>query len=250
MSDATTITPGAITYAGVDAEGVLAGALPGGVVDRRSFAERHMLIEDRRPQLTRPSRLFKRTFDLIGATVMLALFAPLLVLVAVLIRLEDGGPALFRQTRIGRDSRSFRILKFRTMVVGADELKEDLRELNEASGLFKIADDPRVTRVGRFVRRSCIDEIPQLFNVLRGEMSLVGPRPLIPEEDCQVLGEDRARLNTAPGMTGHWQILGPARVPLQEMVAMDCRYIVTWTIWSDVSTLARTVPCVLALRGM
>ena len=181
---------------------------------------------------------------------MLVLFAPLLVLVALLIRLEDRGPVLFRQTRVGRDGRPFEILKFRTMVVGADELKDGLRGLNEASGLFKIAEDPRVTRVGRFVRRSCIDELPQLLNVLSGAMSLVGPRPLIPEEDCLIVGRHRARLQTAPGMTGHWQVLGGARVPLHEMVAIDCRYVANWTIWSDVATLARTVPCVLAMRGM
>ena len=140
----------------------------------------------------------------------------------------------FRQTRVGRDGRPFRIVKFRTMVVGADAMKESLRELNEASGLFKIADDPRITRVGGFVRRTCLDEVPQLFNVLRGEMSLVGPRPLIPEEDCQIVGWQRGRLRTAPGMTGPWQVLGAARIPLQEMVAIDCRYVATWTIWSDI----------------
>ena len=156
----------------------------------------------------------------------------------------------FRQTRIGRDGRPFRIVKFRTMVVGADAMKESLRDLNEATGLFKIADDPRVTRVGALVRKTCLDEVPQLFNVLRGEMSLVGPRPLIPEEDCKIVGWQRGRLKTAPGMTGHWQVLGGARIPLLEMVAIDCRYIATWTIWSDIKTLARTVPYALSRRGM
>jgi lipopolysaccharide/colanic/teichoic acid biosynthesis glycosyltransferase len=100
------------------------------------------------------------------------------------------------------------------------------------------------------VRKTCIDELPQLFNVLRGEMSLVGPRPLIPEEDRQIVGWHRTRLQMPPGMTGHWQVLGAARVPLQEMVAIDCRYIANWTVWSDIKTLARTVRCVLALRGI
>jgi lipopolysaccharide/colanic/teichoic acid biosynthesis glycosyltransferase len=242
MSDATALAPQAPAYAGADAAGLLGGA----------FGASHMLLDERvRPRaLGRFARLLKRTFDLLVATLMLVVFAPLLLLVALLIRLEDRGPVFFRQTRVGRDGRSFQILKFRTMVVGADELKENLRGRNEAGGLFKIADDPRVTRVGSFVRRSCIDELPQLFNVMAGAMSVVGPRPLIPEEDRLIVGWHRARLHTAPGMTGPWQVLGAARVPLEEMVAIDCRYLASWTIWSDVKTLARTIPCVLAMRGM
>jgi lipopolysaccharide/colanic/teichoic acid biosynthesis glycosyltransferase len=251
MSDATTLAPQALSYGGTEAQAALPDVLLGGGADG-GFALRHMVVEDR-PQPRAPgrsSRLLKRTFDLLGASLMLVLFAPLLVLVALIIRLEDRGPVLFRQTRVGRDGKPFEILKFRTMVVGADALKDELRCLNEAGGLFKIADDPRVTRVGSFVRRSCIDELPQLLNVLSGTMSLVGPRPLIPEEDRLIVGWHRARLHTAPGMTGHWQVLGGARVPLHEMVAIDCRYVANWTIWSDIRTLARTVPCVLAMRGM
>ncbi len=207
-------------------------------------------VRSRPGGLSRSARLLKRAFDLIGATILLLIGAPLLLFIAAAIRLEGPGPVFFRQTRVGRDGRPFRILKFRTMVVGADALKESLRDLNEASGLFKIAADPRITRVGGLVRRTCLDEVPQLLNVLRGEMSLVGPRPLIPEEDCQIVGWQRLRLETAPGMTGHWQILGGARIPLEEMVAIDCRYVSNWTIWSDVGTLVRTVPCVLARRGL
>ena len=229
------------------AHGVLAN-LP----DRRALAEPRACLGERAHLrgLSRFSRRLKRTFDLLGASVMLVLGAPLLALAAMTIRLEGPGPVFFRQTRVGLDGRPFRIVKFRTMVVGADELKESLREFNEAAGLFKIAADPRITRVGGLLRKTCIDELPQLFNVLRGEMSLVGPRPLIPEEDCKIVGWHRARLQTKPGMTGHWQVLGAARIPLAEMVAIDCRYIATWTIWSDIKTLAMTVPCVLARRGI
>jgi lipopolysaccharide/colanic/teichoic acid biosynthesis glycosyltransferase len=214
-------------------------------------------VEARRPsdgrshmRLSRSAHLAKRALDLLGATLLLILSAPLLALATVAIRLEGPGPVLFRQTRIGKDGTPFRIVKLRTMVVGAEELKDELRGLNEAVGLFKIAADPRITRVGDLLRKTCIDELPQLFNVLRGEMSLVGPRPLIPEEDHQIRGWHRARLHTAPGITGPWQVLGAARIPLAEMVAIDCRYLADWSIWSDIKTLAMTIPCVLARRGM
>jgi lipopolysaccharide/colanic/teichoic acid biosynthesis glycosyltransferase len=207
--------------------------------------EHHMHL-----RLSRSAQLVKRALDLLGATLILILGAPLLALAAAAIRFEGPGPVFFRQTRVGRDGRSFRIVKLRTMVVGADQMKDDLRGLNEAVGLFKIAEDPRITRVGAMLRKTCVDELPQLFNVLRGEMSLVGPRPLIPEEDCQISGWHRARLHTAPGMTGHWQVLGAARIPLAEMVAIDCRYLASWSIWGDIKTLVKTIPCVLARRGM
>ena len=132
------------------------------------------------------------------------------------------------------------MLKFRSMVADADERKADLRGRNEADGLFKIEDDPRVTRVGQFLRRTSLDELPQLFNVLLGEMSLVGPRPLVTDEDALVLGMDRSRLHLTPGMTGPWQILG-ARVPMQEMVGIDYHYVASWSLWLDVKVLMRTV---------
>jgi lipopolysaccharide/colanic/teichoic acid biosynthesis glycosyltransferase len=249
MSSATAVTPE--VRAGDFAEGIFARGLP------EDLAELHTVGELRQPsdsqahlRLSRSAHLIKRILDLIGATLLLILGAPLLALAAAAIRFEGPGPVFFRQTRVGRDGRSFRIVKLRTMVVGADQLKDDLRGLNEAVGLFKITADPRITRVGGFLRRTCIDELPQLFNVLRGEMSLVGPRPLIPEEDRQIRGWHRARLHTAPGMTGHWQVLGAARIPLAEMIAIDCRYIANWTIWSDIKTLAMTIPCVLGRRGI
>jgi lipopolysaccharide/colanic/teichoic acid biosynthesis glycosyltransferase len=157
----------------------------------------------------------------------------------------------FRQLRVGRHGKRFHMLKFRTMVDGADALKESLRDRNEAKeGLFKIAEDPRVTRVGRWLRKTALDELPQLLNVYKGEMSLVGPRPLVVEEDQRVEGWHRRRLELMPGMTGPWQILGPSRVPLKEMVAIDYLYVANWSLWTDVKILLRTVPHVLGRRGL
>jgi lipopolysaccharide/colanic/teichoic acid biosynthesis glycosyltransferase len=189
----------------------------------------------RRFGFTRSSRLVKRAFDLVGASVACIVAAPL----------------LFRQVRAGRDGVPFEMLKFRSMVPDAEALKSGLVHLNEArNGMFKIASDPRVTRVGRFCRRTSLDELPQLFNVLRGEMSLVGPRPLVLDEDARVTGHARARLQLTPGMTGHWQILGSARIPMDEMLGIDYLYVANWSLWSDVKILLRTIPYVLAQRSM
>jgi exopolysaccharide biosynthesis polyprenyl glycosylphosphotransferase len=205
----------------------------------------------RRFGLTRSSRLAKRVFDLVGATIALIAMTPVMAAIAVAVQLEGKGPIFFRQARAGRDGVPFEMIKFRSMVPDADALKANLRHLNEArSGLFKIAHDPRVTRVGRFCRKTSLDELPQLFNVFRGQMSLVGPRPLVLDEDVYVEGYDRARLHLTPGMTGHWQILGSARLPMDEMLGIDYLYVANWSLWSDVKILLRTVPYVLSRRGM
>jgi exopolysaccharide biosynthesis polyprenyl glycosylphosphotransferase len=205
----------------------------------------------RRFELTRSSAAVKRAFDLIGASLGLLAVSPLLAMIAVAIKLDSRGPVFFRQLRVGQHGERFYMLKFRTMVPDAEALKDALRDRNEAQeGLFKIADDPRVTRVGGFLRKSALDELPQLFNILKGEMSLVGPRPLVIEEDQRVEGWHRRRLELMPGMTGHWQILGPARVPLAEMVAIDYLYVANWSLWKDVKILLRTVPHVLGRRGI
>ncbi len=205
----------------------------------------------RRFDLTRSSAAFKRVFDLVGASVGLLAVSPLLAVIAVAIKLDSRGPVFFRQQRVGRHGHRFQMLKFRTMVPDAEALKDGLRDRNEAQeGLFKIAEDPRVTRVGRLLRRSALDELPQLWNIVRGEMSLVGPRPLVLDEDQRIAGWHRRRLELMPGMTGPWQILGPARVPLREMVAIDYLYVANWSLWSDIKILLRTIPHVLGRHGL
>ena len=201
--------------------------------------------------LSRSSRMVKRMFDVLSAALGLAVAAPLLGVSALLVKLTSRGPIFFRQERVGRSGRSFELLKFRSMCVDAEERKPELAGKNEAAeGFFKIANDPRITRVGRVLRRTNLDELPQLLNVLRGEMSLVGPRPLIPQEDRRVVGWHRRRLELTPGMTGHWQVLGSSRVPLDEMVAIDYLYVANWSLWTDVKLLLRTVPHVLRARGL
>jgi exopolysaccharide biosynthesis polyprenyl glycosylphosphotransferase len=207
------------------------------------------LLGVRRFGLSRRARVVKRTFDVAGSATALLVLSPLLLGIALLVRFTSPGPSLFRQTRVGRDGRTFQMLKFRSMVAGADGRKSELRSLNEADGLFKITDDPRLTAVGRVLRRMWLDELPQLFNVLRGDMSLVGPRPLVLDEDEKIVGWRRQRLYLTPGMTGPWQVLGAARVPLHEMVTIDYLYVANWSLWNDVKILLRTVPCVLARRG-
>ena len=193
------------------------------------------LMGVRRFDLTRSSEMVKRAFDLVGASLGLLAVAPLMIAIAIAIKLDSKGPVFFRQLRVGRYEERFGLFKFRTMVPDAEQLKHTLTDRNEAQeGLFKIAQDPRVTRVGSFLRKTSLDELPQLFNVLRGEMSLVGPRPLIDDEDRRIEGWSRRRLALHPGITGHWQILGPARVSLagngrdrlplrRQLVAMDRR---------------------------
>jgi exopolysaccharide biosynthesis polyprenyl glycosylphosphotransferase len=209
------------------------------------------LMGVRRFDLSRSSALVKRAFDFVGASLGLLAVSPLMIGIAIAIKLDSKGPVFFRQARVGRGERPFGLFKFRTMVPDAEALKHSLADLNEAQeGLFKIAEDPRVTRVGKILRKTALDELPQLFNVLRGEMSLVGPRPLILDEDQRIEGWHRRRLALHPGMTGHWQILGPATVSLREMVAIDYLYVANWSLWTDVKILLRTVPYVLCRRGL
>ena len=204
------------------------------------------LLSLRRGRLGRSSQLVKRALDLTVSGAGLVALAPAIAVVLVAIKLESRGPVLFRQRRIGREGRPFEMVKFRTMVQGAESLRNEVGHLNEAEGLFKIANDPRMTRVGRVLRRMSLDEIPQLWKVVRGDMSLVGPRPLVAEEDSRIQGWHRRRLQLTPGMTGHWQILGSARIPLDDMMKIDYLYVTNWSIWSDVKILLRTVPYVLS----
>jgi exopolysaccharide biosynthesis polyprenyl glycosylphosphotransferase len=203
----------------------------------------------RRFGLSRASRRVKRAFDVVGSGLGLVVLAPLMAVIGVVIKLTSPGPVLFRQTRVGRDGHTFEMLKYRSMYEGADARKRELLPRNEADGLFKIADDPRITRVGRFLRRTSLDELPQLFNVFRGQMSLVGPRPLVIDEDRRVEGWYRRRLYLTPGMTGDWQVFGAARIPLREMVTIDYLYVSNWSLWADIKILLRTIPCVVGRRG-
>jgi exopolysaccharide biosynthesis polyprenyl glycosylphosphotransferase len=206
----------------------------------------------RRFGLTRSSAAIKRVFDLAAALTVSLVLAPLFALIAICIKLDSRGPILFRQQRIGRNGESFPMYKFRSMVDGADQLRDDLAGRNETDGLFKIVDDPRITRVGRILRHASLDELPQLLNVWRGQMSIVGPRPLVVDEDAKVLGLDRRRLTLTPGMTGPWQILGSAagRIPLGEMVKIDYLYIANWSLWGDAKIVLRTIPYVMRRSGV
>ena len=199
--------------------------------------------------LSPSSRVLKRGFDLVVTTALVVLLAPLLLVIVAAIKLSSPGPVLFRQTRVGRHGDEFEVLKFRTMERDADARKHELSERNEAAPLFKIADDPRTTAVGRLLRRRSLDELPQLFNVLLGDMSLVGPRPLIVEEDRLFSGWQRRRHLVAPGVTGPWQILGSSRVPVSDMVTIDYLYCANWSLWQDAKILARTIPYVLSRRS-
>jgi len=198
--------------------------------------------------LSRSSRALKRTGDLVVAVLGLVLMAPLFAVVAVAIKLDSPGPVFFRQERIRDVRRTFRMWKFRTMVADAEERKAELAHLNiharNGSGaqMFKVDNDPRVTRVGSVLRRFSIDELPQLLNVLAGDMSLVGPRPLIPEEHLHVTEWRRRRLDVRPGLTGLWQVNGRSNLPFEEMVALDYRYVTNWSLLSDLSLLLQTLP--------
>jgi lipopolysaccharide/colanic/teichoic acid biosynthesis glycosyltransferase len=199
---------------------------------------------------TRSTLRLKRAMDVVVPAVALLLLAPLLVIVAAAIRIESRGPVLFRQRRIGRADEPFTLYKFRTMVSDADSLKPQLEHLNEAAGpMFKIRGDPRITRVGRILRNYSLDELPQLWNVLLGEMSLVGPRPLIPSESTQVIGRHRDRLELMPGLTGPWQVLGRSSISFDEMVKLDYLYVAEWSLWRDVKLLMRTAAVVLRGNG-
>lgn len=192
----------------------------------------------------------KRLFDVVVGVLLTLLVAPFVGLMMLLIRLEDGGPVFHRSRRVGVDETTFDCLKLRTMYVGAEQMQTEVEHLNEADGaLFKIREDPRVTRVGAFLRRYSLDELPQLINVLRGEMSLVGPRPL-PVRDFEMLDAvQRKRYLVLPGMTGLWQVSGRSDLSFDELIRLDFYYIETWSIWLDFVILFRTIPVVLGRKG-
>ena len=202
-------------------------------------------------RLRRSSWLVKRAFDIVVSAIALVLLSPALLAVAIAVRVSSPGPAIYRQARRGRGGSTFMINKFRTMYVDAESRRDELLHLNEVDGpLFKIkGDDPRVTRVGGFLRRWSIDELPQLWNVLRGDMSLVGPRPFVVHEADQITGWGLRRLDTTPGITGPWQVLGRNDVGFEEMVKLDYLYATNWSLWWDVRILYQTVLVVLKRKG-
>ena len=199
-------------------------------------------------------RLGKRTFDLLAAFGSLIFLCPVMFILAVLIRMQDGGPAIFAHTRIGKNGRPFKCYKFRSMVLDAQErleilLASDPDARAEWARDQKLRNDPRVTALGRFIRKSSLDELPQLFNILKGDMSVVGPRPIIADEMVRYAGHVEDYLSVTPGVTGLWQVSGRNDVSYDERVQMDARYARTWTVAGDIWITLKTVPAVLASRG-
>jgi len=205
------------------------------------------------PRLSGSSRLLKRSFDLTAATVGLVLLAPVFVVAAALIKLDSRGPVFFRQVRMGTGERTFRVFKFRTMVANAEALKPNVAHLNMHDGvdsrMFKVPDDPRVTRLGKFLRRWRLDELPQLLNVVSGSMSIVGPRPLILDEHQHVENWARRRLDLKPGITGLWQVLGASDIPFDEMTKLDYLYVTNWSLREDLRLILLTLPALTRARS-
>ena len=208
------------------------------------------LISTRQVSIQGWNLVIKRGFDVILALALAIVGAPVLLLIALAIRLDSKGPILYAQERVGRDGNLFKCFKFRSMVVGADEMRSELSTMNEASGpLFKVRNDPRRTGVGRFLRRYSLDELPQLLNVLRGDMSLVGPRPNLPEEVGQYLEWHKRRLTVSPGITGLWQVSGRSDLTFDEMVLLDIYYVENWNLLVDMGILLRSIPAIIRARG-
>lgn len=208
------------------------------------------LVFVERPQTARAGSWGKRFFDVVGSACLLVVFAPLLGIAALAIKYDDGGPVFFRQQRVGRGAKPFLCNKLRSMSVDAEQRRASLEQNNQCDEtLFKMADDPRVTRVGKFLRRYSIDEVPQLLNVLRGEMSLVGPRPALPSEVDAYDEHVRRRLAVRPGMTGLWQVSGRSDLPWEDAVRLDLYYVDNWSMAQDVNILLRTFSAVLRARG-
>jgi exopolysaccharide biosynthesis polyprenyl glycosylphosphotransferase len=202
------------------------------------------------PGFTGARLLIKYAFDKSAALAALALAAPVLAMLAMVIRLDDGGPVLFRQTRVGKDGRTFIVYKFRTMVTDAEQRKADLnRQLSYHRVLFKLRNDPRVTRVGAWLRRWSLDELPQLINVLAGDMSMVGPRPALPEEAARYGDHVRRRLAVKPGITGLWQVSGRSDLSWDESVRLDLRYVENWSFMLDLQILWKTLSAVVRGSG-
>ncbi len=201
------------------------------------------------PVLSRSSVAMKRGLDLLVSVVLLVLLAPLMALIAIAVKLDSRGDVFYRQVRVGKDGRRFLLLKFRTMVPEADRQDSELMKRSNDPDWLILDRDPRVTRLGAFLRRNSLDELPQFLHVLKGEMSLVGPRPLSERDDEAVRGWARHRLDLMPGITGYWQVLGRNTIPFQEMVEIDYAYVANWSMGHDLKLLLQTIPAVLRRRG-
>ena len=186
-------------------------------------------------------KISKRIIDILGAVVGLTILSPILIIVSILIKLESKGPIIFSQKRVGLNGKEFNMYKFRSMVVNAEELKGKLAEKNEMSGpMFKIKDDPRITKVGKFIRKTSIDEVPQLLNVLKGEMSLVGPRPSLPNEVKEFEPWMLKRLDVKPGLTCYWQVMGRNNIDFENWMKLDIKYVKERSIWLDIKLIFKT----------
>jgi len=223
-----------------------------GVEPKLVWRHNQPLVELTAPTLRGGQLMVKRLVDVVGGSVALVLASPVMLLVAALVKIDSKGSVFFRQSRVGRSGGLFKIFKFRTMVAGAEERREELQERSIYADrrLFKVLSDPRLTRLGGWLRRTSLDELPQLFNVLKGDMSLVGPRPPIPSEVELYEAHHYARFDVKPGITGPWQVGGRNRVTdFENVVAMETTYIREWSLLSDLSILLRTIPAVLRMRG-
>ncbi len=199
----------------------------------------------------RSAYLFKRLLDIAGSLVLLILLSPLFALIMLIIHYGSPGPVFYKQTRVGRWGKLFTMWKFRSMYIDADVRLRELMAQNEMAGgvLFKMKNDPRITPIGRFIRKASIDELPQLWNVLKGDMSLVGPRPALPSEVDQYSLGDRRRLEVIPGITCIWQVSGRSNIPFPQQVQLDVEYIHSQSLWLDLKLLFKTIPAVLLSRG-
>ncbi|MGG6440545.1 sugar transferase [Saccharococcus caldoxylosilyticus] len=213
-------------------------AKPGGTATVETTHHHRVAVNDKKGYL-----IAKRIMDICGALIGLICLSWLFLIVALLIKLEDPkGPVFFKQVRVGKDGKEFYMYKFRSMVTNAEELLESLLHLNEVTGaMFKMKDDPRVTKVGKFIRKTSIDELPQLWNVLKGDMSLVGPRPPLPREVAQYTEYDKQRLLVKPGCTGLWQVSGRSNVGFEEMVELDLKYIQERSLLYDIRIILKTI---------
>jgi len=200
--------------------------------------------------VTESAYFVKRLLDVLVSALMLVFLSPVFLVTALAIKLDNPGPVFFKQTRVGKWGRLFTMYKFRSMIVGADKMKEQLLDQDESGGVtFKMKHDPRITRTGRIIRKLSLDELPQLWNVLKGDMSLVGPRPPVPKEVAEYEYADRRRLDAIPGITCIWQVSGRSEIDFKGQVRLDVQYIENQSFWGDIKLLLKTIPAVLLGKG-